>query len=82
MMRTDAPANDGYLPLKALATYSGMSLRTLRGHLSHLVRPLPHYRVGGKILVKRSEFDAWVGQFKPLQNGRGTIDSIVDGLLR
>jgi len=25
---------------------------------------LPHYRIGGKILVRRSEFDRWASEFK------------------
>ena len=57
-------AQDGYLPLKALAPYSGLSVRTLREYLADRTRPLPHYRVGGKILVRQSDYDAWVAQFK------------------
>ena len=55
-----AHPGDPYLPLKALAAYSGLSIRTLRGHLRRRQSPLPHYRPGGKILVRRSEFDAWM----------------------
>ncbi len=54
----------GYLPLKTLARYSGLSVRTLRGYLSHPAHPLPCYRVGGKVLVKKSEFDAWMEGFR------------------
>lgn len=53
-----------YLPLKSLAQYGGLSVRTLRGYLIHPAHPLPHYRIGGKILVKRSEFDAWAQRFR------------------
>lgn len=59
-----AATGDGYLPLRALAEYSGLSVRTLRDHLVHPLRPLPSYRVGGKLLVKRSEYDAWAAQFR------------------
>ena len=44
---------DPFLPLKALATYSGLSVRKLRSHLEDPGHPLPCYRVGGKILVRR-----------------------------
>ena len=54
----------GYLSLRALSLYSNLSVRTLRGYLSHPTRPLPHYRVGGKILVRRSEFDTWMSRFR------------------
>jgi excisionase family DNA binding protein len=74
---TDTP--DAYLPLKALAGYSGLSVRTLRGYLAHPSRPLPHYRVGGKLLVKRSEFDAWMRTFRSVEASR--VDAIVADML-
>ena len=48
---------DPYLSLVGLAGYSGLSVRKLRAHLADVMHPLPCYRVGGKILVRRSEFD-------------------------
>ena len=54
----------GYFSLKALAVYSGLSVRTLRGYLTNPARPLPHLRIGGKILVRRSDFDAWADGFR------------------
>ena len=73
-------SGDGYLPLKALAGYSGLSVRTLRGYLAHPSRALPHYRVGGKLLVRRSEFDAWIAAFKATD--AGTLDALVADLMR
>ena len=70
---------DAYLPLKALAGYSGLSVRTLRGYLTHPSRPLPHYRVGGKVLVKRSEFDVWMRTFRTVEASR--VDAIVADVL-
>ncbi len=60
---------------------SGLSVRTLRGYLADTVRPLPHFRVGGNILVRRSEFDLWVGQFRAVHrtNLRAVVDDIVNG---
>lgn len=43
---------DPFFPLKALASYSGMSQRKLRQHLEDPLHPLPCYRVGGKLLVR------------------------------
>lgn len=74
-----ATCDDGYLPLKPLSAYAGMSVRTLRGYLAHASRPLPHYRVGGKILVKRSEFDAWMGAFRV--NQVDNLDALVNDVL-
>lgn len=56
-MRDDG---DAYLPLKLLASYSGLSVRTLRGHLIDSVRPLPYYRVGGRLLLRGTQFDVWI----------------------
>ena len=55
---------DGYLPLRDLAAYSGLSVRTLRTYLVHRSCPLPYLHVGGKLLVKRSEFDSWINGFR------------------
>jgi excisionase family DNA binding protein len=71
--------SDGYLSVKALAAYSGLSVRTLRGYLVHSSMSLPHYRVGGKILVRRSEFDAWMVKFKVNEPSR--VDAIVTDIL-
>ncbi|MDA1092458.1 MAG: hypothetical protein O3A25_04180 [Acidobacteria bacterium] len=54
----------GYLSLRSLSGYSSLSVRTLRGYLSHPALPLPHYRVGGKILVKLADFDGWLAAFR------------------
>jgi len=76
----DAPVVEaGYLSLRTLAAYSDLSVRTLRGYLSHPARPLPHYRVGGKVLVKRSEFDVWVTGFR--EESAPVVDAIVADVL-
>ena len=57
---------DPYLPLKALAAYSGLSVRTLRSFIERdPSSALPCYRItAGKLLIRRSEYDAWVAQFR------------------
>jgi len=62
--------------LKALAKYSGLSVRKLREHIADPLHPLPHYRVGGKIVVQRSEFDAWIARFRTA--GRTDVAALVD----
>jgi excisionase family DNA binding protein len=71
---------DPFLSLRALATYAGLSVRTLRQYLDHPTRPLPHYRVGGKILVRRSEFDAWIVAHRRV--GVADVAGIVKDVLR
>ena len=70
---------DPYLSLKALATYSGLSVRKLRNCLRHPSHPLPHYRVDGKILIRRSEFDVWIAAYRRV--GDPEVDQIVDDVL-
>ena len=71
---------DPFLPLRALASYAGLSVRKLREYLDHPSRPLPHYRVGGKILVRRSEFDAWIVAHRRV--GIADVAGIVNDVLR
>jgi hypothetical protein len=70
---------DPYLSLKALATYGGLSVRKLRDCLRHPSQPLPHYRVDGKILIRRSEFDLWIAAYRRV--GNTEVDQIVDDVL-
>ena len=71
---------DPYLSLVGLAGYSGLSVRKLRAHLADVMHPLPCYRVGGKILVRRSEFDAWMAAYR--QRGRVDVDRLVDEVVK
>ncbi len=71
---------DPYLSLRALATYSGCSVRWLRDRLTDPQHPLPCYRLpGGKVLVRRSEFDGWLARYR--QVGRPDVDRLVDDVL-
>ena len=71
---------DPYLSLKALAGYSGLSVRKLHEHLRDPAHPLPCYRVGGKLLVRRSEFDTWIARYR--QVGQADLSQRVDEVLR
>ncbi len=71
---------DPFLSLQALATYSGLSRRKLRDYLAHPARALPCYRIGGKILVRRSEYDAWAMSYR--QVGQPAVDRIVTDVLK
>ncbi len=53
---------DPYLSLAALSGYCQLSRRTLQGLVNNVQDPLPSYKVGGKILVRRSEFDQWMSR--------------------
>ena len=73
-------ALDPFLSLKALANYSGLSRRKLRDYLADPTHPLPCYRIGGKILVRRSEYDAWAASYR--QVGQADVDRVVSDVLK
>lgn len=70
--------DDGYLPLMELAIYSGLSLRFLQALITRPVNPLPHYRFGTKIEVRRSEFDAWAKEHHRVATEPVDIKALVD----
>lgn len=72
---------DPYRPLAMLSQYAGLSVRTLGTYLTDRLRPLPSYRVGGKILVRRSDFDAWMNQFR-IAGKPVTVDALVNDVLQ
>ena len=71
---------DHYIPLRELSRYSGLSIRTLRHYLRDPAGPLPHYRVGGKVLVRRSEFDVWAQRFR--RASTGSLNLMVDDIMK
>ena len=71
---------DPFLDLRALAQYSCLSVRKLRDFLTSASHQLPSYRVGGKILVRRSEFDQWIAAYRYRADGR--VDAMVADVMR
>jgi excisionase family DNA binding protein len=69
--------DDQYLDLKGLSKYSGLSVRTLRDHIK--TKGLPCFKVKGKILVRKSEFDDWMEQFRVRKSQ--DINRIVDEVM-
>jgi len=51
---------DRYLPLDDLVLYTGLSRRQLERYMSRDEYPLPHFKVGRRILVRKSDFDTWI----------------------
>jgi len=72
---------DCWLDLRRLRDYAAVSNRTLRAWIHSPVDPLPAVRVGTKILVRRSEFDAWMEfhRIKPVDLG-GMVEEIVEAV--
>jgi excisionase family DNA binding protein len=72
--------DDGYLSLDQLASYSGLSVGLLRKALRDPSHRLPHYKVGTRVLIKRSEYDAWAERFH--QTGETPEERIAQDLLK
>ena len=66
-----------WLDLRRLTEYAAVSERTLRAWIHSPVGPLPAVRVGTKILIRRSEFDAWMECHKITTLTTADVDGIV-----
>jgi hypothetical protein len=64
------------ISLPELAAYSKISVRQLRNYLSlPPSQALPCYRPGRKVVVRRTEFDAWFTQYR--QRGKTIITTVL-----
>ncbi len=52
---------DRYFDLKGLSDFSSLGVSTIRGYIT---AGLPCYKVKGKVLIKRSEFEGWMCKFR------------------
>jgi len=68
---------DCYLDLKGLSGYSKLGISTLRDYLRS--GGLPHFKLKGKILIRQSEFDAWLENFRV--DPKQALDAVVDGVI-
>ena len=77
---TEAPIalKDQYFDLKGLSVYSAIAVGTIRDHIK--TRGLPNFKVAGKILVKRSEFDSWVEKYRSTKSLNHIVDDVMDSL--
>lgn len=71
-----------WLDLRELTQYAAVSERTLRSWVRRAINPLPAAQVGSKILVRRSQFDAWLEHHRIRASDPVDVDGIVSGLLR
>ena len=69
--------NDTYFDLRALSKYSTFGVSTLRVHIKK--NKLPAFRVNGKVLIRKSEFDHWIERYRI--NTQRAIQSIADDAL-
>ena len=77
-MKTDS---DKYYDIKGLSEYSSLGVGTLRDYLKG-PNGIPYFKLRGKILVRESEFDAWLEQFRVEENNNLAllVDDVLDSL--
>lgn len=68
---------DRFFDLKGLEVYCSLKVPTLRDHIRS--GDLPAFKVKGKILIKKSEFDHWIESFR--LNKRQNINRLIDGVM-
>jgi len=62
ILETGIALKDQYFDLSGLSAYSSIGISTLRGHIKR--DGLPCFKLRGKILVRKLEFDSWISQFR------------------
>ena len=72
--------NVEYFDLPRLSAYCSIGISTLRGHIKK--DALPCFKLRGKILVRKSEFDAWINGFRlnKKQDLSRIVDEVVDNV--
>jgi len=70
-----------WLSLRQVTEYAAVSERTLRAWLHRSTDALPAVRVDGKVLIRRSQFDAWLERHRIPPAAQIDVDGIVNGLL-
>ncbi len=53
---------DPLMSVEGLTAYSTLAKRTLTDLLNDPRDPIPSYRVGTRVLIRKSEFDAWLSR--------------------
>ena len=74
------PARE-WLGLGELTAYAAVSERTLRKWIHWPSDPLPAVQVGGKILVRRRDFDNWLERHPVQPADSVDVDGMVEDIL-
>ncbi len=68
---------DGYFDLKGLEVYSALKVPTLRDYIKS--GDLPCFKLKGKILIRKSEFDTWLEGYR--LNKKQDLNHLVDSVI-
>ena len=71
---------DQYLDLRRLSVYSSLGIGTLRDYIRE--GTLPYFKVRGKILIRKCEFDVWMEEHRgeAYQDLGSMVDEIMNNL--
>jgi len=75
---TSIALKDQYFDLRGLSAYSALAVPTLRDYIRK--GALPCFKVKGKILIRRLEFDLWMENHR--MNKKKDIESIADDVIK
>jgi excisionase family DNA binding protein len=78
---TEPVINREWLSLRQVTEYAAVSERTVRSWMHRPTDALPAVQVGGKVLVRRSEIDAWLERHRVRTIDSVDIHDIVDDLI-
>jgi len=78
--KTAITLEDQFFDLRGLSVYSSIGVSTLRDYIN--AGNLPCFRLKGKFLIKRSEFDKWVEghRFNKKQDLNNIVDEVFESL--
>jgi Helix-turn-helix domain len=71
-----------WLGLRELTQYADISERTLRSWIYSPVDPLPAAKVCGKVLVRKSDFDAYLQRHRIKRLEEINLDAIVQDVIK
>jgi hypothetical protein len=74
-MMSDPSARPEWMDLRSITEYADVSVRTVGDWIRNSIDPLPASRVNRKLLIRRSDFDAY------LERHRVSSDSLVDEII-
>ena len=77
IVETSISLKDQYFDLRGLEVYSSIRVPTLRDYIRS--DALPCFKVKGKILIRKSEFDRWLEQYRI--NRKHDLNRIVDDII-
>lgn len=72
-----------WLDIKAVTEYASISDRTIRTWIHSSANPLPAVQVGGKVLVRRRDLDAWLESHRIMSSNEvgNIVEELVSGVL-